>query len=151
MTKSISIFSAAKRLGERSGWTLTHLQMQKMIYMAHMYYMGKTNEPLLDDHFQAWDYGPVCPPLYQHLKEHGADRVPEKALSSSPSIPDDHPGIKYLDAAVEQLPRNKLVAMTHWSHGAWSKKYQSGVMGILLSNNDILEEYKGRMAWPTNE
>ena len=148
MSEPISIFCAAKRLGERSGWTLPHLQMQKMLYMSHMYYMGETNEPLVTEYFEAWHYGPVCPDLYHLLKIHGADHVPQETLSFAPSVPGDHPGIEYLDAAVEELPRRKLVAITHWSRGAWAKRYKSGVLGIRLSNEDIMEEYTTRMGWP---
>ncbi|MCY4150818.1 MAG: DUF4065 domain-containing protein [Aestuariivita sp.] len=151
MANPVSVFSAARRLGGRSGWTLTHLQMQKLLYMSHMYYLGENNEPLVNGRFEAWDYGPVCPDLYHHLKIYGSDRVPQAALSFAPSVSDDHPGAVYLDAAVEDLPRHRLVAMTHWSHGAWSKKYKSGVMGVLLSSDDIMEEYKKRMEWPDEQ
>lgn len=151
MAEPVSVFTAAKRLGDHSGWTLTHLQMQKLLYMSHMYYMGKNNEPLVDARFEAWDYGPVCPDLYHRLKIYGSDRVPQEALSFASPIPDDHPGAIYLDAAVEDLPRHRLVAMTHWTHGAWSKKYKSGVMGVLLSSRDIMEEYQRRMAWPDGQ
>ena len=37
----MSILSVAKRLGERSGWTLTNLQMQKMSYIAHNVLLGR--------------------------------------------------------------------------------------------------------------
>ena len=144
MAKPISIFSAAKRLGEKSEWNLTHLQMQKMCYMAHMFYMGARAEQLIDSHFEAWDFGPVCPNLYHRLKVHGADCVPPDALAFARPVPDDHPGAEYLDAAVDQLPRNRLVAITHWENGAWLKNFEPYSRGIKIPNEDILAEYNLR-------
>lgn len=148
MNEPVSVFSAAKRLCEKSDWTLTHLEIQKLVYMAHMYYMGNrgsTSEPLIKEQYQAWLYGPVCPPLYRRLKEYGAHCVPEKAFASDPSMTDSHPGADLLDKMLATLPRGDLVAITHWSRGAWSKKWQSDVRGIPLTNEDILAEYQERV------
>lgn len=142
----VSILSAAKRLGERSGWTLTNLQMQKMSYIAHMFHLGETNEPLVDGTFQAWDLGPVHPVLYHAVKRYGADPVQPDALAHVNSVSDDHPGAKQLDAAVDQLPRNKLVAITHWKGGAWAKNYEPFSRNALIPNEDILAEYNLRLA-----
>ena len=146
MTKPVSIFSAAKRIGETSGWTLSQLQMQKILYIAHMYYMGMKDEPLVIGHFEAWDYGPVHPLLYHRLKIYGADPVPPEALFFAPSIDTTHPSIYYLDAAVTQLDLNKLVAITHWEQGAWARNYKAGSTGVRIPNKDIQEEYTTRQA-----
>lgn len=144
---TVSVLSAAKRLGEMSVWTLSNLELQKMCYIAHMYYMGESDEhePLVKGRFQAWDYGPVHPVLYQALKRFGADPVSSEAFSSAPNIPEGHRGIQYLDAAVRELPRGlELIAITHWEDGAWRELYEPGVMGIVISNDDILIEFKKR-------
>lgn len=142
----MSILSAAKRLGERSGWTLTNLQMQKMSYIAHMFYLGETDgEPLVDGTFQAWDYGPVHPVLYHIAKRYGADPVQPEAFTSVEAVPDAHPGARLLDQTVDQLPRNKLVAITHWKEGAWASNYDPSFRNALIPNDDILAEYNLRM------
>lgn len=139
---SVSVLTAGKRLGERAGWTLTNLQMQKMVYLAHMFYMGKYQEPLVSGEFQAWDLGPVHPILYRRLKKYGSDKVPALEFRDIISMLDDEPGCTYLDAAVRELSRKNLVAMTHWSGGAWRKNYQPYVRNIAISNADIMEEYR---------
>lgn len=151
MTNTVSVFSAAKRLGEHSGWTLTNLEMQKMLYMAHMYFLGEIQVPLVNGHFEAWALGPVHPVLYHRLKICRADAVRERILASASSIEENHPGLKHLDAAVEELPRHRLVAYTHWQHGAWAKRYQRGVRGIIITNEDIREEYNHWMAIPDEQ
>lgn len=146
MTRPVSVFSAAKRLGEKSGWTLSHLQMQKLLYIAHMYYLGMRGERLIDSYFEAWDYGPVCPELYHDLKIYGADYVPEDALSFYPSISEGHPGRLYLDATVDQLSQSRLIAITHWKKGAWARNYRPGTRNIRIPDKDIKKEYQNRIA-----
>ncbi len=143
---TISIFSAAKRLCEQSDWTLSNLEIQKMAYISHMFYMGyhDEHEPLIGGVFQAWNYGPVNPDLYHALKRFGSDDIMPEALNFPADISDVHPGIKYLDSAVASLPRNRLIAITHWKHGAWRKNYRLGVRGIEIPNKDILEEFQTR-------
>ena len=142
---SVSVLSAAKRLGWKSDWELTNLEMQKMCYLAHMYYMGENDgEPLVSGYFEAWAYGPVHPELYHVAKRFGADVVEENAFRPYPTLRDDFDGVRYLDAAVVQLPRTRLVAITHRRGGAWDTNYQPRVRGIRIPNEDILAEYQER-------
>ena len=55
---------------------MSNLRLQKVLYIAHMYHLGLCEgEPLINDGFQAWDYGPVDSELYHHAKGFGADFV----------------------------------------------------------------------------
>ena len=144
MTGPVSAFSAAKRLGDKSGWTLTHLQIHKMLYLCHMFFLGDKEEPLIQGDFEAWNYGPVHPQLYHRLKRYDDKQIPESAFFNVAIVEDSHPGAEYLDAGVEQLPRHRLVAITHWENGAWLKNFQPYVKGIVIPEADIVEEYKLR-------
>lgn len=103
--------------------------------------MEAGNKPLVLGHFEAWDFGPVHPLLYQRLKIHGARYVLPETLSFASPIKPEHPGRDYLDAAVTQLDRDGLVAITHWGQGAWARHYRPGMRGIRIPNDHILEEY----------
>ena len=141
----VHVMSAAKRLGQRSTWSLSNLELQKMVYLAHMFYMGQTdNGPLVDGQFEAWAFGPVHPVLYHALKRFGADKVPASAFDGHSTVPDDHPGAEYLDDAVDELPRSRLVAITHWRDGAWAKNYKPYVRNVPITNQDIILEYRER-------
>ena len=142
---TVSIFSAAKRLCEKSGWSLTNLEIQKMCYLAHMFFMGRSGgTALVDGSFEAWDLGPVHPDLYHHVKEYRSSPIKEKAFRIHLSMSEDHDGIRFLDDAVTSLPRNRLVAITHWEEGAWAKNYRPGIKGIVIPNADILAEFRKR-------
>lgn len=143
---TVSVFAAAKRLGEKSGWSLSNLEMQKLLYLAHMFHLGHHEEPLVSGLFEAWDYGPVHPSLYHRAKVFGSSPV-ENVFHSAPDL-DDGTEAELLDDAVEQLSHNRpgrLVAITHWDQGAWAKNYVPGERGIVIPNEDILEEYKERV------
>lgn len=140
----IPILSAAKRLCQVSGWNLSNLELQKMLYIAHMYFLGQEGKPLVDGQFQAWDFGPVNPELYHFIKGNKANKVPPEEFEIVPDVQEDHPGLKFLDAVVNQLSRKRLVAITHWKYGAWKMNYTPGIRGLEIPEEDILEEYKRR-------
>lgn len=147
---SISVFDAARRLCERSGWRLTNLELQKLIYLAHMFYLGEHGKPLIRGHFEAWDYGPVQPDLYHSIKVYGASPVKSLLHSGTDSTPseDRKSEIQMLDRAYDQLSHRTagwLVSVTHWPKGAWAKHYDSVFRGEVIPNSDIIEEYQERM------
>ncbi len=73
---SVNVLSAAKELGKCSNWTLSNLEMQKMLYIAHMFFMGtRDGNLLLNGYFEAWDLGPVHPDLYREAKIYGSRPV----------------------------------------------------------------------------
>lgn len=144
---TISVFDAAHRLCEQSNWSLSNLKLQKLIYIAHLFHLGKTGEPLIQEHFEAWEYGPVQPDLYHTAKIYGSSPV-KSLFHKTKNIDDDSLEAKYLDEAYKQLSHHSsgwLVAVTHSDKGAWSAKYVPGVKGIIISNEDILNEYRKRV------
>ncbi len=144
---TVSVVAAAKRMAERSGWSLSNLELQKMLYLAHMLYMGEhEGKPLVSGHFEAWDYGPVHPTLYHHVKMFGSSPV-GNIFRFEPDIPEG-PQAAILDQAVDELSEatpGRLVAITHRVGGAWDKNYMPGKRNIIIPNGDILAEYKERL------
>ena len=144
----VSIFSAAKRLGEQTGWSLSNLKMQKIIYISHMHHLGIHESPLVHGLFEAWDYGPVHPVLYHCAKIFGADPI-QNIFRSVQDLEDEGTEKTFLDAAAEQLAcisNAQLIATTHREDRAWANCYIPGVKGIEIPNEDILIEYRKRMS-----
>lgn len=144
---TVPVLAAAKRMAERSGWSLSNLELQKMLYLAHMFYMGEHDgRPLIPGHFEAWDYGPVHPTLYHQAKIFGSSPV-GNIFRSEPDIADLSPEAAILDKATDQLSQatpGRLVAATHRVGGAWDKNYIPGQRNIVIPNEDILAEYRER-------
>lgn len=142
---AIPALHAAKFMCESSGWQVSNLVLQKLMYIAHMFHLGQFDQPLINGTFEAWDYGPVQPTVYHAVKVFGSapvqnifSRVPELAPGTEANL---------LKQTVENLSHAKpglLVEITHWQNGAWAKHYQPGSRGITIPDKDILEEYKQR-------
>jgi uncharacterized phage-associated protein len=140
---TISILSAAKHLAKQSNWSLSNLELQKILYLAHMFYLGRTGEPLVHGQFEAWDYGPVHPDLYHKAKIFGSDNVQNVFHANSDLS--ESPERKVIDEAYSSLGKvgaGYLVHATHRKDGAWERAYLPGTLHCIIPNNDILREYQ---------
>lgn len=55
---------------------LTHMKLQKLIYIANGIHLAlNNNEPLIADPIETWDYGPVIQSVYQNYKMFGSSRI----------------------------------------------------------------------------
>lgn len=144
---SVSSSQAAKTMCHISGWTITNLQLQKLLYLAHMVCLGRYKEPLIaNENFSAWMYGPVLPTVYDKAKLFGINPVRDRfyitsVLDSSTSA---YTLLKEIYDFFGHKEGWQLVAATHSPKGAWAKNYNSG-RNTIIPNDDILEEYNVRI------
>jgi uncharacterized phage-associated protein len=64
---------------EAEGKTLDPMKLQKLIYFAHGWSLAITDVPLIQEHPEAWDYGPVIPSVYHEFKSFGRKAITERA------------------------------------------------------------------------
>jgi len=140
----INTFDAAKTVCHFANWGVSNLQLQKILYIAHMCYMGNhQGNPLLDEEFEAWDYGPVLPELYHKLKMFGS--APVRNIFFENLIIENGDEGEILKEAAQTLVAKepgRLVSFTHRDKGAWDKTYMPGMKGLTISNSDIFEEFQ---------
>lgn len=145
---AIHPLTAAKWVCVERDWGATNLEINKTLYIAQLAFLGRNGgvEPLVSEHFQAWDYGPVLPTVYHRAKAFGNGPV-QDVFHSFPAK-DDSLECKIICETVAGL-RDKtpgeLVAITHWEDGAWAKHYRSGAKGIVIPNSEIFREYQLRV------
>jgi len=58
------------------GKPIDHMQLQKMMYFAHGWNLARHNAPLVKEHAEAWEYGPVFPSVYHEYKKYGSAPFP---------------------------------------------------------------------------
>ncbi|WP_298618718.1 Panacea domain-containing protein [uncultured Zoogloea sp.] len=141
----VPALSAARSVCELKDWTVSNLELQKLLYIAHMFRLGEAQAPLVAESFQAWDYGPVVPQVYRQVKGFGSGPI-RNVFNWVPSVPPG-PELDTLRRTVDLtrgMTAGTLVAITHWPQGAWSKVYQPNTTGITIPNHLIAQEYEER-------
>jgi uncharacterized phage-associated protein len=54
-----------------------NLKLQKLLYYSQAVHLVLNNKaPLFPEAIEAWDYGPVVPPVYREYKPYGFDTLP---------------------------------------------------------------------------
>jgi uncharacterized phage-associated protein len=54
---------------------LTLMKLLKLVYFAHGWHLALAGKPLIDEHFEAWQFGPVAPDVYHNFKHVGASPI----------------------------------------------------------------------------
>jgi uncharacterized phage-associated protein len=67
-------------LAVKRGEKLTPMKLQKLVYYAHGWWLGRKGVPLLDEAVQAWSYGPVIRTIYNAFRHCGADEIEGKGI-----------------------------------------------------------------------
>ena len=138
-----------------------HMKLQKLVYFTHGLYLAATAldgpaQPLVNEYFEAWEYGPVCPGLYREFAEFGRDPITRLGLAYAPEFGtrvaalthdadpilksvSDHVWVRYGDKRSMELSN-----LTHKVGGAWDRARQEakGLRGKDIPNEYILEDFK---------
>lgn len=145
---AISAMQAAKIACEASGWTLSNLQLHKILYLAHMVYSGDhEGEPLVgDERFQAWAYGPVLPSVYRYASSYGSSSIQNIFNHVPPTPPwsEEHQTIVDAVSSLGGLEPFRLVDITHEPISAWAHSYAPGERHVPIDQEAILHEYTAR-------
>lgn len=136
-----SIMQVARTLGRLSNWSLSNLQMQKIGFIAEMLHLGREDEPLIREPWQAWSYGPVQPDLYHQAKMFGSE--PVRDIFIAMPLQDDSRSKAVKDAyhLMKNLSPGTMINVTHQPGGAWAQVYQPDQKSRIIPKGLIKEEY----------
>jgi uncharacterized phage-associated protein len=136
---------------------LTNLKLNKVIYFLHGYCLARFDRPLVRNHFETWDYGPVVGSLYHMLKRYGNEPVGEKILyvnyETGKSEAVDYSDVsREFGDSLDRVSKNlisfdvwELVRRTHAEGGAWDeiRRKQSGPQrSTRIPDSLIAEHYR---------
>jgi uncharacterized phage-associated protein len=134
---------------------ITPMQILKLVYIAHGWNLGILNEPLIIDHVEAWQYGPVIPNLYRAFKKFGGNPITEKAKSlvfreiSSEFTENEATVIEQVFIEYGQKSGIELSALTHKTDTPWYKIwFELGGNNTFhaVIPNDFIQDYYKKLA-----
>ena len=143
----ISVLAVARRIGIVSGWQLPHLSMQKLAYVANMFWLGKhSGRPLVSGNFEARPIGPIHPVLYYRARIFGSRPVRD-IFDFMPPMSDEMADKIGLDDLIRKWgpDEERLSAFTEWEQGAWAAHQRSdGTKRPIIPNAAVVAEYQRR-------
>ena len=145
---SILSIDAGKTLCELSGWSMSSLRLQKVLYIAHMFHLGWHDQPLVRDGFEAWEYGPVAPNLYHHTKGYGNRNIGDifGRYQGADEGSSEYDLLQQALEATKSMTGGQLVAITHRKPGAWQEVYHPGARHTPIPDDLIKQEYRDKYA-----
>jgi uncharacterized phage-associated protein len=140
---------------ETKGRRATHIDLQKLLYFAHGRFLLATNVPLVSGYFEAWEYGPVHPAVYQVFKSARGRRIDFRAVKTdlvtgSQSIveaPDSAMVRHHLEAVTSdygRLTSAQLVELSHAPNAPWDQTVRRVEAEVTLGAriaNDVIKAW----------
>jgi len=138
---------------------LTHMQVQKLVYLAHGWNLAAYENGLIEDDIEVWEFGPVIRRLYDALRVYGRGPVTRLLRwgDDTPFKSDDYEEA-YAQLTPEEIditdlvwekygtfPAFKLSALTHEPGTPWSEAFSQG-RNRVIDNASIREYFAEKLA-----
>ena len=151
---SLAIANEFLRRADAEGRPLSNMQLQKLVYLAHGWNLAVNGDPLIEDSFEAWDFGPVARRLYSALRKYGSGQVTDRLRwGDDTNFPGDDAGLATADLTHDEVavidrvwetygafPAFKLSALTHSERSPWQHYYRRG-RNQVIDNNRIYDYF----------
>src|SRR3569623_508848 len=124
---------------ERDGEQLTQMKLQKLVYIAHGWYLALTGTPLISDAVEAWKFGPVIRSLYRYFADYGAEPIPAPLSAIARIDPETERFLEAIWDRYKGYDAIDLSAMTHAPNTPWSLSYRSSGPPAVISTNRIAD------------
>ncbi|QKF64112.1 Panacea domain-containing protein [Campylobacter corcagiensis] len=125
------------------GHPISNLQLQKILYYIQYEFLTKYDEPLFEDDFEAWKFGPVIPSIYYKYCAGGSLKIISND-NADEDFNDLYLNQKYVIDEIVEKQRIKypwnLVNEVHKKNKAWDKVFSQGAgSGKIIQQKDIKE------------
>jgi uncharacterized phage-associated protein len=149
-------------LADAAGVRVTNLSLQKLVFFSHAYFLAERGLALVDEPFEAWQYGPVSRTLYLCFRDLEAQPIDVRATAIDPlrlTVRElahivDETVIGYLTSIFSffgRLPAGALVDLSHEQGSPWSAVWKNGEhcpnLGMQIPN-DLIQSYYSQMPRP---
>lgn len=109
---------------QESGDNISNLKLQKLLYYAQGFHAAlHGGEPLYPESIEAWDHGPVVPPIYQDYKDYRFRAIdPPVDFDADDYPPDERELLDAVLNAYGQFSAPGLEKLTH-EEAPWADTY----------------------------
>jgi len=134
---------------------ISNMKLQKLLFFAHGIYLATQGAPLIAEHPEAWQYGPVYESVYHEFKSYGSAPIQswatdaaftDNGLITTPTpYPADAPVTQVVNSVLSTYgsePAVTLSAISHVPGGPWerTRRESSGSMHAEIPD-EYIEEY----------
>jgi uncharacterized phage-associated protein len=127
-----------------------NLKLQKLLYYSQAVYLVLHNKiPLFPEDIEAWDYGPVVPPVYHEYKSYGFDILPP--LDEPVNL--DFNEMRAVDMTLGCFGEMSGPVLINQTHGEppWKNHYRPGRPSGIISIDSIYEFFKRNLEFTEDE
>ena len=120
------------------GNPITNLKLQKILYFLDMTYLVNVGERLIDENFEAWQYGPVVKEVYDKYSSYAASPI-ELKQEFKEELPDGYE--KKIANKIETLANTRawdLVDISHKKGSPWDVTYRNGLGNHKVIDSNLL-------------
>lgn len=156
--KAKQVANAFITLANQDGLPIDPMKLQKLLYYANGYFVAERDgQPLINEYFEAWDYGPVVPTVYYEFREYKDQSIRRYAYTWNEKLrrmiiapqPVNDPAAEETIAWVwknyKQFSGRELSEMTHKIGAPWSlarhRAANSGMRNERLEIKEIRDHF----------
>ena len=118
-----------------------NLKLQKLLYYSQAVYLVlHDKEPLFSESIEAWDYGPVVPPVYKEYKRYGFETIPPSDKPSALNF-EQMRAVDMTLACFGDRSGAALINQTHYE-APWKNAYKPGRPSNVITVESIYNYFK---------
>lgn len=136
-----SAASVANFIVTKTNFSVTNLKLQKMLYFAQGYFLGKLDRELFKDAIQAWTYGPVVPSVYDAFMGYRSQRIASTLDADEIKNENDRTILAALVESMDKYSASDLVAMTHLPGTPWNQVWKGGLGRFNVIPTSLIKAY----------
>ena len=125
------------------GRSTTTLDLVKLVYLSHGWFLGIYGIPLIIESVEAWPYGPVIPIVYERFKSYRENPIDIVPIDNSGQLdPRQRAVIDETLRAYDAFDSWGLSAITHKPGTPWDQISDHGLW-LIIPNSLIQQHYAG--------
>lgn len=144
-------------LADEKRLDLTQMQLLKIVYFAHGWYLSSEGKPLIKQQFEAWKYGPVVRVIRDAFKDFGIRKITSRAekldiytgeLQPLPKLENNY-DLVFIKAVFDSYCTYdgwQLSDLTHEVGSPWDKIWNSNIpvgrLALRIDENEIRKHFE---------